>query len=283
MTPQTDRPDPEFLRAISAPIRGIFAGEVDKFKAPFVESEFRKIVRQSDLVSNDGLMDTLMFVVRKKDIIALRPDVIDAIQKLPLKPHAELSALKTLYAIGGDADRAVVDDRFARRLYDAMKASDGVPDSPFLDNADRVGGAKTLAVLKSLLPDVTARQREAEAKTPRDYTRVSALDQVRSSISGQIFTLTRKLTILSAPEPRRTMDLFQLCSGTAGPLHAWSYRELAGHPSQGRIDVLRRIDPQPIEALMLLRDMNAQLTPEETEILQKKAYPTPDWEAVLDK
>jgi hypothetical protein len=287
MTPQNNPPDPEFEKALSTSIRGLFAVELDRFTPQFVEIEYRKIVRQPELVSNDGIMDNLMFVVRKKDILVLRPDVIDTLQGGKLKPHAELSGLKTLYALGGDQDRLYVDDRFARLLLQDMKSSDGLPEGPYLAAASRVGGQKTLLVLKNLLPEATARQREAEARTPENHARIARLDQVRSSIADQIFHLTRKQAILNTSEPRRTLDLFQLARTNSSPLGSWAFRELIDHPSVGRVAEIRRamtgLQPVPVDALAMLQAMKAPLTPEEEEALKRQPFTLPDWEAVLDR
>jgi hypothetical protein len=287
MTPQTNPPDPAFEKALSTSIRGIFAVELDRFTPQFVEIEYRKIVRQPDLVSNDGVIDNLMFVVRKKDILVLRPDVIDTLRGQQLKPHAELSALKTLYALGGEQDRLYVDDHYARRLAQDMKASDGLPEGPFLAAASRIGGQRTLLLLKNLLPEATARQRDAEARTPGNHTRIASLDQVRSSISDQIFILTRKQAVVNAPEPRRTVELFQLARTDSTPFGLWAYRELIDHPSVGRVAAIRQAifgqQPVPPDALTILQAMKAPMSPEEDEILKKQSPLPPDWEAVLDR
>jgi hypothetical protein len=286
MTPQTDPPNSGFVAALSASIHGIFADEVSRFSPQFVEIEFRKIVHQPDLVSSDVIMDNLMFVVRKRDILVLRPDVMDAVRGLQLKPHAELSALKTLFALGGEQDRLFVDDRFARDLLADMKASDGVPEGPFLAAASRIGGPQTLALLNALLPTATSNQRNAESRTPGNHARIANLDQVRSSITDHIFTLRRKQTIMAYPEPRRTMELWELARTDSTPLGFWAYRELADHPSLPRVSAIRQaifgVEPVPVDALSILRSMKAPLSPAEDEILKKTSFTPPDWEAVLD-
>jgi hypothetical protein len=287
MTPQTNPPDPEFKKALASSIRGLFAVELDRFTPQFVEVEYRKIVRQPDLISNDGIIDNLMFVVRKKDILVLRPDVIDTLRTRQLKPHAELSALKTLYALGSEQDRLFVDDHYAQVLAQDMKSSDGLPEGPLLPAASRIGGQRTLMLLKSLLPEATARQRDAEARTPGDHTRIASLDQVRSSIANQITFLTRKQTVLNAPEPRRTLELLRLARTDSSPFGLWAYRELIDHPSIGRVATIRQAifgeKPIPADVLTMLRAMKAPMSPEEDEILKKQSPPPPDWEAILDR
>jgi hypothetical protein len=286
MTPQPNPPDPEFKKALASSIRGLFAVELDRFTPQFVEVEYRKIVRQPDLISNDGIIDNLMFVVRKKDILVLRPDVIDTLRTRQLKPHAELSALKTLYALGSEQDRLFVDDYYAQVLAQDMKSSDGLPEGPLLA-ASRIGGQRTLMLLKSLQPEATARQRDAEARTPGNHTRIASLDQVRSSISNEIVVLTRKQAILNAPEPRRTLELFRLARTDSSPFGLWAYRELIDHPSIGRVAAIRQAisgqQPIPPDALSILHAMKAPMTPEEDEILKKQSPPPPDWEAILDR
>jgi hypothetical protein len=287
MTPQINPPDPEFQKALASSIRGIFAAELDKFTPQFVEVEYRKIVRQPDLVADDGIMDNLMFVVRKKDILVLRPDVIDTLRGVQLKPHAELSALKTLYALGSEQDRLFVDDYYSQLLSKDMKASDGLSEGPLLAAASRIGGQRTLTLLKALLPEATARQRDAEARTPGNHERIARLDQVRSSIANQILFLTRKQAVLNAPEPRRTQELFRLARTDSSPFGLWAYRELIDHPSTGRVAAIRQAvfgqKPVPVDVLTMLQAMKAPLLPEEDEILKKQATPPPDWEAVLDR
>jgi hypothetical protein len=287
MTPQTNPPDPAFEIALSTSIRGIFAVELDRFTPQFVEIEYRKIVRQPDLVSNDGIMDNLMFVVRKKDILVLRPDVVDTLRGQKLKPHAELSALKTLYALGSEQDRLYVDDYYAHLLAQDVKSNDGLSEGPLLAAASPIGGQRTLLLLKGLLPEATARQRDAEEHTPANHVRIASLDQVRSSISNQIVVLTRKQTILNAPEPRRTLELFRLARTDSSPFGLWAYRELIDHPSVGRVAAIRQAifgeQPVPPDALSILQAMKAPMSAEEDEILKKRSPPPPDWEAVLDR
>src|SRR5215471_5737483 len=86
--------DPDFVRALSTDIRGVYGSQMERFTPQKVEAEFRKAVHDPKLSSNEGFMDNLMFVVRKKDIVPLRPDVEAALNEIPLKPVAEVSTMK---------------------------------------------------------------------------------------------------------------------------------------------------------------------------------------------
>lgn len=305
MTPQTEPADPDFIKALSTDIHGMYAVQIQRFTPEKVESEFRKIVHQANLTSDDGFMDNLFFVVRKKDILTLRLDVESALRDLGLKPHAELSALKTLYAIGGERERFMVDERFARLLFADFKAGDGIPTGPCLPAADRIGGQKTLAVLETLLPEATGRQRQAEQATPGNHMRIGQLDKVRSTLDTEIHLLSRKLKVAASPDPQRTLGMLEFYLRNAGPLASWSFVELANSPSPARIETIRRflagnvdsilprglkeedrrnrIETARLRGLVLLRAMKAQLSPEEEKLLEPHpASSQPDWEDALD-
>lgn len=241
--------DPDFVHALSTSIRGMFASQVERFSNEKVEAEFRKAVKDSSLVANEGFMDNLMFVVRKKNIISLRPNVESVLNSSPLKPVAEVSAMKTLYALGGERERAIVDERVARQLFDDVRRSE-IPASVYLRSADRIGGARTLAVLQNLLPLAQNRQKDAERSTPGDHQRIAQLDQVRSSIDTAAVILARKTAILAEPPAQRDADLAALASQQNPRLSGWAYQEVIRLSGTARAPQVAR---------------------------------RPDWEAVLDR
>jgi hypothetical protein len=313
MTPQAGTVDPEFVKALSTDIRGIFANQVAHFTPAKIESEFRKAIKVPTLVSDPGFMDNLMFVVRKKNIIALRPDVEAVFNGAELKPPAQISTMKTLYALGSDRERAMVDERLARRIYADLKGGEGTPPSPYLSAAQLIGGSKTLVVLQTLLPDATARQRQAESATPPDHIRIGQLDKVRASIENQAHILSRKLSILSMPQPERDRNLVKLYLQRAGHLGYWGYQELLRRASASSEEAVRafvaedlnsilppagltaenrsqRLDQARLRAVLLLREMKASLRPDEQKMLEENAALVqgspayhPDWEDVLDR
>jgi hypothetical protein len=305
--------DPDFVRALSTSIRGIFAVQIDRFTPQKVEVEFRKAVNDPKLTSDEGFMDNLMFVVRKKNIIALRPDVETALNGVELKPLAEVSAMKTLYALGSERERALVDERFARRLLADLKTGGGVPPGPYLGVAERIGGPKTQAVLEAALPEATSRQRQAEQSTPENHLRIAQLDKVRMTLQIQALTLSRKNKILASAQPQRDVELLKLYLQRAGKLGLWGYRELVrlsspatpaplrAFLSQDLDSILpvaglkpedreRRKEQARLRAVVLFQDIKAPLLPEERRLLERDAALIrenpesyrPDWEAVLD-
>ena len=283
--------DPEFVRTLSASIRGMFAGQLAHLTPQKIEAEFRKAVKDPKLTASPGFMDNLMFVVRKKNVTALRGDVEAVLNQTELAPVAEASAMKTLYALGGDRERAVVDERFARKLFADLRGAE-IPAGPYLAAADRIGGSRTLAVLENALPEAATRQRQAEQATPDDHVRIGRLDKVRSSLEAASLTLKRKLAILAEPQSRRDADLWKLHVQRAGGLGFWAYRELVRLESPAAADAVRALVPRdPLRTAVLLEDIKAALRPEEKTLLEQNAaevrdHPEgfrPDWESVLDR
>jgi hypothetical protein len=304
--------DPDFVKALSTSIRGIFAVQIERFAPQKVELEFRKAVRDPKLTSNEGFMDSLMFVVRKKNIAALRSDVEAALSGIELKPLAEISAMKTLYALGGERERALVDERFGRRLFAGLKSGD-VPPGPYLGVADLIGGKNTRSVLEAALPEATSRQKQAEQSTPQNHFRIGQLDKVRMTIQIQAITLSRKMKILASAQPQRDVELLKLYLQRAGHLGFWGYRELvrlSSPATPGTVraflaqdldsilpvsgltpeDRGRRQEQATLRAAILLQDIQAPLLPEEQKLLDRDAAQIrespgsyrPDWETVLD-
>jgi hypothetical protein len=308
----TEPVDADFVKALSSGIHGIFSTQIQRFDSPKVEAEFRKAVHDPKLSADERFMDNLMFVVRKKNIVALRADVETALNSLPLKPDPEVSAMKTLYALGGDRERSIVDERFARKLFAELKSSE-IPAGPYLPNAERVGGARTLAVLQNSLTDAQNRQKQAEQNTPSDHVRIGQLDKVRSSIELQALMLSRKAKLLAQPSPQREHDMVRLAMERTGHLSFWAYREAIRLATPATPGAVREFLTQEIQAVvpkaglspeqrdqqlqqtrlravLLLEDIHAALQPEEKKLLEENAalikenpgMYKPDWEKVLD-
>jgi hypothetical protein len=304
--------DPEFVKALSTSIRGMFAVQIDRFPPQKIETEFRKAVNDSKLTSNEGFLVNLMFVVRKKDIIALRPDVQNALRNIEMKPLAEISTLKTLYALGDDRDRAIVDEQFARRLFDELRNAPAAP-GPYLAAAEKIGGVKTKAVLDAALPQAAARQQDAERSEPGNHVRIGQLDKIRMSIQVQAVTLSRKQAALALAPAQRDVELEKLYLRKAGGLAPWAYRELVRLHSPQTPGTLRAFVAQDLGSILpasgvtpearassveqarlrtaiLLQDIKAPLLPDEQKLLEQDAATIaqspeafrPDWEAVLD-
>jgi hypothetical protein len=311
---QTVNPvDPDLVQRLSTDIRGIFAVEANRFTSEQIETEFRKAVHDPKLTSDEVFMDNLMFVVRKKDITNLRPDVEGVLNSVELKPHVEVSALKTLYALGGERERAMVDQQTASRLSAELKSNGDNPPGSFLSAAEKIGGPKTLTVLQAGLSDATSRQQQAERSTPRNHTRIDALDTLRMTLEMQMLRLSEKRSVLNSEPPRRDVQFLKLYLGGTSQLNAWAYRELVrlsspatpatvrGFVAQNLDSTLpaaglkpedrdRRKQQAGLRAVVLLQDIHAQLSPEEQMLLDEnramiRANPEayhPDWEAVLD-
>jgi hypothetical protein len=311
---QTVNPvDPDLVRTLSTDIRGIFAVQANRFTSEQVETEFRKAVHDSKLTSDEVFMDNLMFVVRKKDITNLRPDVESVLNGIELKPPVEVSALKTLFALGGERERSMVDQQTASRLSTELKNGGENLPGPFLEAAEKIGGPKTLTVLQAGLSEATSRQEQAERSTPQNHARIEALDTLRAKLEIQSLRLSQKRSALALEPPERDGQLLKLYLRGPGPLSFWAYRELVRLSSSATPATVRGVVAQNLDstlpaaglkpedrdrrkgqarlrAVVLLQDIHAQLSPEEQMLLDEnramiRANPEayhPDWEAVLD-
>ncbi len=306
--------DPDFVTTLKADIFGKYYLQAERFSPETVEREFRKAVKERDLVADEGFMTNLMFLVRKKEVHALRDDVTRVLFA-NLKPNADVSTMKTLYALGEDKERAVVDDRLSQYLRRRLQSPDGITPSPYLDSADRIGGKKTLDVLKEGLADASRRQTEAEKAAPDDHAHISQLDKLRSELDTKVTYLSRKLDIAAKSEADRAMAMAEQYIGQRRYLDVWAYKELVAHSTPVAIDAVRSfvswrlssvlpagglsvqergklMRDYQIRGVCLLQDMGAKLTPEEQKVLtdnpallqEPGGYyrPNIDWEAVLD-
>jgi hypothetical protein len=307
--------DPDFVAALRTNITGIYYRQVERFTAAQITEEFRKLVRDPVLRTDVEVMPNALFLVRKKDVRGLRDDVLRFVEgDGGLPPVIEASALKTLFALEGSRD--VVDERLSQRLARALESPRAAKTSPYLDAAERIGGPKTLAVLRRGQAETAARQREAEASTPDDHVRIGELDQVRSALETKVDVLSRKLAVLGRPEGDRAAELVALYLRRAVPLDYWAYRELVAAPSPAAVAAVRRTIAGNVEQLLpagglsaeergrrrldlqlrgilLVSAMKADLTADEQALVTEQAamirarseffQPNYDWEDVLDR
>jgi hypothetical protein len=312
MTQTTAAPDPQFVRALHSQPSGIYYRDVDHFSSEKVATEFRKAVGIPELLADQDFMANVLFLIRKREIRALRDDVGQLVSSRSLQPRAAISALKTLTAIGGPDALSLIDRRYSELLNAALKDPKIQPD--VLPWAERVGGPETLALLTKALSNAEAEQRSAERAEHPDFGKISQLDRVRSSLENQQAVLRQKLEISAAPEPGRTQSLVQLYLRRVGHLAFWSYKELVDHPSTQSADAIRAFLANSIQTMIpktatgearseLIQDLRLrglcllqtmkQATPQEIEYIQAHSAridpntafyrPAYDWEDVLDR
>src|SRR5581483_3873873 len=123
-------------------------------------------------------------------------------RKLPAA--AQVSALKTLFALGGPKDREEVDRMEAEELAKLAQSDQSLDASPYVPAADRIGGSQTLAELRRLHSEATARQAAATKQEPQNFSVIGALDKTRDRLQRQVAMLTRKTEIQAKSEPART-------------------------------------------------------------------------------
>ncbi len=204
-----------------------------------------------------------------------------------------------------------MDERLARKLFADLKSAPDAP-GPYLPQAERLGGPRTLVVLQNLLPEAQARQKQAEQATPPNHVRISQLDRIRSAIELQALTLSRKIKIEAEPPQQRDLDLLKVGLQAGSPLSAWGYRELVRLASPGTAGMVRTFVSQELDsiipkaappedaanrrqrarlrAVLLLEELKAPLTADEQKLVEENAASIqanpqayrPDWEAVLD-
>ncbi|MCP4247141.1 MAG: hypothetical protein GY778_08835 [bacterium] len=162
--------DPEFVTTLSADIQGIFWPQAAKYTASEIEEQFREAVQDGQLMGNEGFVTNLMFIVRKREVVALREDVFKEYRVGRLPREARMSTLKTAYALGGRQEREAIDGWLAQTLRSEYESSNRLTGSRHLDVADRVGGGDTLDVMKDLLPQAVRAQQDAEAEPSPDFT-----------------------------------------------------------------------------------------------------------------
>jgi hypothetical protein len=258
----------------------------------------------------------LTFLVRKKEIADLRGDVQRLAAGNKLKPAAQVSALKTIFAIGNENDRSAVDSTLSQALTGLAESRESPGASPYVAAAERIGGPKTLATLRTLLSDAVNRQRASEQHDKDKPQFISQLDKVTTSLEAKVFTLHRKLDILGKPEPDRTAELARIYLQRSPELSCWSRKELLSRPSFESAEIVRSVVTHEISSFLpagglepgtrakmeldlrlrgiaLLQDMRAPLQPEDEKLLQDNHpmiqsrgpffHPRCDWEDVLDE
>lgn len=308
--------DPEFVSNLKKDISGIFFPAADKYSDKQIEDEFRKAVEDRGLLRDEQFVDNLMFLVRKKEVCALRADVERVSSDAALKARAEVSALKTWYACGDQADRDKIDNRLVARLKQQKQRFDELETTPALKWADRIGGPKTMELLKQWHKEVAQKQQEAETQTPDEHMHIGRLDKMRSSLDTKIFDMSRRIGVAGQGEVDRASAMAELYLGRAGMLGYWAYKELVRQPTPGAVQGVRRFVSQKLSTLVpaegvsqdersemlknnrlrglcLLQAMGEQLNRTEQaffdqhaeEVEERKAYfrPDYDWEDVLDR
>jgi hypothetical protein len=315
MTQAMDRVDPNFVTALHTNISGIYFGQVAHYQPAEIASEFRKAVKDPALVVDEEFMANLMFLVRMKEVRDLRDDVWRQVTPKRLPPAAQVSGLKTAFAVGGQNDRQEVDRMEAEALAELAKAGNSPQESPFVPAADRIGGTQTLSALRRLYTDTAAQQAAVTRQQPDNFSLIASLDKVRDSLQRQVSDLSRKTGILSKPEPQRTADLARVYMSRPAFLTCWAYRELVAEASPESQTVVRDVVTSEIATFLpsggqspetrsgaeldlrlrglgLLQKMGAPLSPDELRLLKANEamikarrpffYPACTWEDVLD-
>jgi hypothetical protein len=315
MAQTIEKADPSFVTALKTNISGIYFGQVAHYRPAEIEREFRKAVQDPALAGDEEFMTNLMFLVRMKEVRNLRDEVLRLVAAKQLKPGAQVSGLKTAFAIGGLADRDAIDKMEAEALVELAESGKSPGGSPFSEASDRIGGPRTLTALQRLQSDAMKRQTAAEHESPDDHALIGGLDKVRARLQGQVADLSRKVKVLAQPEPQRTADLARVYMARPAYLTCWAYRELIGGaspaswaivqdvvtheiptflPSSGQSPEIRskaELDLR-LRGIALLQKMGAPLPPDAAQLLKEnylkiKArepyfYPECTWEEVLD-
>ena len=314
--PTTQPCDPAFVTTLRADITGRFITHVARYSNDDVVREYRAAAQDSTLVADEAFMHNLMFLVRKRDIAELHDDVRETLDHRALLPRAQVSAMKTLYALGGEDDRKALDDRVFSMLKRDLVRTDPLARSELLLWADRIGDTQTLAVLRDFLKIAQQRQKDLEQNAPDNHPAISRTDGVRGRLENQVSRLKARLDLLQLAETDRAVKLAELYLSRAGQLGFWGYVWLVKHPTPEAIDGVRRYVSRNVGALLparglvaeernemllelrlrgvcLLETMGATLDAGETQMLTDNAEllieraeyfrPMHDWEDVLDR
>lgn len=317
MAQTTATVDPQFIAALRHSITGIYFRDVSHFTPEYIQQEFRIAITQPTLVADEEVMGNLLFLIRKWEIRSLRGDVVTLVEQQRLKNRAQISALKTLFAIGTVDDRAKLDSRVAADIERNMVSS-GVDDTlEWVNTAARIGGPMSLTALGQLESSATSQQAHLEATKPTDHAGIERCDKLRSGVNKERSVLSRKLRIEALPEAERDLQYLTSYVRRDGHLGYWGFKQMVDHPSPTAVDVVHRfvqsgaerllpkggISPERansvaneyrIQALYLLLAMKVPLAPTEQQLLEafetanRKAgrpisRPQYDWEDVLDR
>jgi len=316
MAQTMDKADPAFVDALKTNISGIYFRQVEDYTAQEIEVQFRKAVQDPALLADEEFMQNLMFLVRKREVANLHDDVWKIVTGNRLTPPAQVSALKTAFALANEGELGVIDSMEAEAVAVVVQKASPPESSPFVGAADRIGGARTLVALNRLLFDAANRQRTAEQQTPGELARIGQLDKVRAGLQGQAGVLSRKQEILAKPDAHRIADLTRVYMRRSADLKCWAYRLLVEAPTPDSIAVVQQVvslelptflplsgqskEEQAkaeldlrLRGIALLEKMGAPLQDEETQLLRDHFqmmqarepffYPTCDWEDILDR
>lgn len=308
-------PDAAFVATLRANIQGIYFSTAAGYSPAKIEEEFRKAVQSRELRNDETFMTNLMFLVRKREVSALRDDVRRVVEETRLPPAADISTLKTLYALGDGADRATVDKRVSIDLKRQMVATDALEMSEIVRWGGRIGGEQTLAALRDYQAEATRRQQDAEKTSTNDFERIVKIDQLRNRLTNEVSELGRKLDLEKLPEPVRAASMTEHFLRRSGHLGYWSYKYLVDHPTDLSIAAVREYLDRKIGGLLplggisadegaeltrdyrlrgvcLLQKMKAKMTPQESKMLLDNSamlkereeffWPNHDWEDALD-
>jgi len=307
--------DTSFVESLKTDISGIFSGQIAHYTPEKITDEFRKAVRDPSLMADEAFAPNLFFLVRKKEVRDLLDDVSKQVSGNQLKPAAQVSALKTMYALGGANERNVVDYLVSQALAQLVQSGQPPESSPYVAAAERIGGPRTLVALQRLNSDAASRQRAAEQQSPGNHALIGRLDKVRTSLEGKAYLLGRKQAIAVKPDAERTADLARVYLRRTAGLACWAYRELMDQatpeagaaveavvsrelpgflPTSGLTpeDRAKRLLDLQLRGVALLERMNATLTDPEWDLLNQNRsmmlsresffYPKCDWEEILD-
>jgi hypothetical protein len=316
MAQASDQTDQDFVTSLKTSISGIYYTQVEHYTAAKVMEEYRKAVQDRELLGDEVFMENLFFLVRKKEIMDLRVDVRHLASSNRLKPRSQVSALKTLFAIGDENDRSTIDNVMSQALATLVESSESPAASPYVAAAERIGGPRTLVALERLHTDAVNHQRASERQHPDNPELIGQLDKVRASLEAKVFTLSRKQNILRRPPMERTAELARTYLQRSTDLSCWSHKELLSQPSPGAVEIVKTVvaheigsflpagglEPRErarleldlrLRGIALLEDMKAPLQPEDETLLRDNFqmilsrgpffHPQCDWEDVLDE
>jgi hypothetical protein len=308
--------DPDFVKALQTNITGMYFRQVEHYTPAEIEREFRKAVTDPALLEDEEFAGNLMYLVRKKEVKNLREDVWRLVAGRRMKPAAQVSGLKTLYALGGEGERLAADGMEAEALAQLIQSGQPPEGSPYVEAADGIGGARTLVALRRLHQEAANRQAVAEQRSPGEFARISQLDKTRAGLARQIATLTRKQEVAAKPEPERTAGLARIYLSRAPDLSCWAFRELLATTAPGALEAVNGVvanelphflpiggqSPEDrakaeldlkLRGIALLERMGSRLSPEQSQLLQEHIlmiqerrpffYPRCDWTDVLDR
>lgn len=315
MAEATNQVDADFVKALRTNITGMYFRQVEHYTPEQIEREFRKAVADPALLQDEEFASNLMYLVRRKEVKSLRDDVWRVVAGRRLPGEAQVSALKTLYALGGEGERGAADAMESEALAQLIQSGQPLEGSPYVPAADRIGGPRTLVALRRLQMEAANRQRMAQQQTPGDHAGISRLDKIRAALERQVTTLSRKQEILMKPEPDRSAGLARAYLSRSPDLSCWAYRELLSANSPDALTAVAAVVGNEIptflpvggqspddrakadldlrlRGLTLLDRMGLRLTPEQTQLLKDHYsllqerrpffYPRCDWGDVLD-